>query len=105
MTRNTAQDLDKSDIMEEILCHMEAFTDDILPAMNAEKLFRIDVQVNPCVLQELVIYWSHYTSKNELIKKTIHRIRYSVCDTKEGFIDRFKSYLFSLLVMIENLSI
>ena len=83
----------REDILDEIALALEAFTDDILPAVG-ESTFIPDETSN-----KLVLTWEW----KRLQKRISKEFTLNVIKTKEDFINEVKAYLFDLIISIVNL--
>ena len=88
----------RKDILDEILLALEAFTDDILPAIG-ENTFTITPSIADNYPNKLVLTWEWKRLQRRIEKEFI----FHVVDTKEGFINEIKAYLFDLTISIINL--
>lgn len=88
---------DREDIAPQLDLAMEAFKDDILPALGVDDFF-IDIYTTYRG-DTIEIRWRW----KRLKKKAIRSFTLSPNDTAEAFIDRVHSYLFQLIISIINL--
>lgn len=88
----------REDILDEIALALEAFTDDILPAVG-ESAFTITPSIADNYPNKLVLTWEWKRLQRRIEKEFI----FHVVDTKEGFINEIKAYLFDLTISIINL--
>lgn len=88
----------RKDILDEILLALEAFTDDILPAIG-ENTFTITPSIADNYPNKLVLTWEW----KRLQKRISKEFTLNVVSTKEDFINEVKAYLFDLIISIVNL--
>lgn len=88
----------REDILDEIVFALEAFTDDILPAIG-ENGFTITPSIPDSYPNKLVLTWGWKRLQKRLEKEFV----FHVVDTKEDFINEVKAYLFDLTISIINL--
>ena len=88
----------REDILDEIALALEAFTDDILPAVG-ESAFTIEPSIPDETSNKLVL-----TREWKRLQKRISKeFTLNVVSTKEDFINEVKAYLFDLIISIVNL--
>jgi hypothetical protein len=88
----------REDILDEIALALEAFTDDILPAVG-ESTFTIEPSIPDETSNKLVLTWEW----KRLQKRISKEFTLNVVSTKEDFINEVKAYLFDLIISIVNL--
>lgn len=88
----------REDILDEIALALEAFTDDILPAVG-ESTFTIEPSIPDETSNKLVLTWEW----ERLQKRISKEFTLNVVSTKEDFINEVKAYLFDLIISIVNL--
>lgn len=87
----------REDIAPQLDLAMEAFKDDILPALGVDDFF-IDIYTTHRD-DTIEIRWRW----KRLRKKVSKQFTLSANDTAEAFLDRVHSYLFHLIISIVNL--
>lgn len=88
----------REDILDEIALALEAFTDDILPAVG-ESTFTIEPSIPDETSNKLVLTWEW----KRLQKRISKEFTLNVVSTKEDFINEVKAYLFDLIISIVNI--
>lgn len=92
----------RKDILDEIVLALEAFTDDILPAVG-ESTFTIKPSIPHETSNKLVLTWEWKRQSIFQQRRISKEFTLNVVSTKQDFINEVKAYLFDLIISIVNL--
>lgn len=90
----------RQDIMDELNLALEAFRDDILPALHMADDVTIDIMPDDSASNTLIV---SFQMKGITARTTERRFDFQVVDTAENFVNRVKAYLYDIIISVINL--